>query len=98
MINRAVGRRIKELREKTVFTTSYIAKYLNVSEEAYEKIELGTYKGKDELFIIVVLSYLHGVSVDYILGRVDEYGKKTFRNDEEAVAFLDNEADVEEKD
>lgn len=87
MINKSIGRRIRDLKEKTLFTSPYMASYLCMSHESYENLENGNYKGADEYFIILKLSLLFGVSLDYILGRVDEDGKKTFRNDADDIIY-----------
>ncbi len=63
-------RRLKGLREDNNYKQSDIAKILNMSQQQYSKIE----KGITEITAdrLIKLSALYGVSVDYILGIVDE--------------------------
>lgn len=85
MISRVEGERIKELRIKAGLPAAYVAKYLDIDEETYNMIEAGGYASSDEVFFTVALSYLYGVTLDYITGRIDEEGNRTLK---EAMVYI----------
>ena len=85
MISRVEGERIKELRIKAGLPAAYVAKYLDIDEKTYNMIEAGGYTSSDEVFWTVALSYLYGVTLDYITGRIDEEGNRTL---EEAMVYI----------
>lgn len=85
MISKVEGERIKELRIKAGLPAAYVAKYLDIDEETYNMIEAGGYASSDEVFFTVALSYLYGVTLDYITGRIDEEGNITLK---EAMVYI----------
>ena len=62
-------KRIRDLREDKDITQKEIAKILNCSQQVYSNYELGQRDIPTD--ILIKLSRLHGVSVDYILGISD---------------------------
>lgn len=59
-------RRIRDLREDRDLTQRELAKNLNCSQQVYSNYELGQRDIPTD--ILIKLSRLYGVSVDYILG------------------------------
>ena len=62
--------RIRDLREDRDWNQTKVAEYLGVSQTTYSKYELG--KLPLPVDVLLKLSDLYGVSVDYLLGRTDE--------------------------
>ena len=62
-------RRIRDLREDNDLTQKEMAKFLNCSQQVYSNYELGQRDIPTE--VLIGLSRIHGVSVDYILGITD---------------------------
>ena len=61
--------RMLELRKNRSFTQQYVADYLKIDRSNYSKYELG--KLEPNIYMLIALSKLYEVSVDYILGLVD---------------------------
>ena len=61
--------RMIELRKNHSFTQQYVADYLKIDRSNYSKYELG--KLEPSVYMLIALSKLYGVSVDYLLGLVD---------------------------
>ena len=61
-----VYRRIRDLREDKDITQKEMAKLLNCSQQVYSNYELGQRDIPTD--ILIKLSHIHNVSVDYILG------------------------------
>ena len=59
-------RRIRDLREDRDLKQRQVAQYLNCSQQVYSNYELGQRDVPTE--ILIRLSDLYGVSVDYLLG------------------------------
>ena len=64
-----VYKRIRDLREDKDMTQRQLAKTLNCSQQVYSNYELGQRDIPTD--ILIKLSKLYGVSVDYILGISD---------------------------
>ena len=62
--------RIRDLREDRDWNQTKVAEYLGVRQTTYSKYELG--KLPLPVAVLLKLSDLYGVSVDYLLGRTDE--------------------------
>jgi len=62
-------RRIRELREDADLTQAQMAQILNCSQQVYSNYELGQRDVPTD--ILIRLSQLYHVSVDYILGLTD---------------------------
>lgn len=62
--------RIRDLREDHDWNQTKVAEYLGVRQTTYSKYELG--KLPLPVDVLLKLSDLYGVSVDYLLGRTDE--------------------------
>ena len=62
-------RRIRELREDADLTQAQMAQILNCSQQVYSNYELG--QRDVPTGILIRLSQLYHVSVDYILGLTD---------------------------
>lgn len=62
-------KRIKDLREDKDITQKEMAKALNCSQQVYSNYELGQRDIPTD--ILIKLSEIHKVSVDYILGLTD---------------------------
>ncbi len=62
-------KRIRDLREDRDLTQKEMAKALNCSQQVYSNYELGQRDIPTD--ILIKLSKLYGVSVDYILGISD---------------------------
>jgi len=60
-------RRIRDLREDHDFKQRQVAEYLHCSQQVYSKYELGQRDIPTE--ILIKLSNLYGVSIDYLLGQ-----------------------------
>lgn len=63
-------KRIRELREDNDLLQKNLAEYLNCSQVAYSRYELGTRDIPTEA--LIALSKFYNVSTDYILGLKDE--------------------------
>ena len=63
-------KRIRELREDNDLLQQNLAEYLNCSQVAYSRYELGTRDIPTE--VLIALSKFYNVSTDYILGLKDE--------------------------
>lgn len=63
-------KRIRELREDNDLLQKNLAEYLNCSQVAYSRYELGTRYIPTE--VLIALSKFYNVSTDYILGLKDE--------------------------
>ena len=61
--------RIRSLREDRAFTQKYVAQILNCSQQVYSNYELGQRDIPTD--ILIKLSRLYNVSIDYILGETD---------------------------
>ncbi|MCI9064172.1 MAG: helix-turn-helix transcriptional regulator [Clostridia bacterium] len=59
-------RRLRELREDHDYTQSYVANIIGLSQRGYSHYEVGHYDLTATL--LIKLSKLYNVSVDYILG------------------------------
>lgn len=66
MFMNSVCRNLKNLREAKNYKQSYVADFLNISQQSYSRYE----NGQRELPIeyLPLISKLYSVSVDYILG------------------------------
>ncbi len=62
--------RLRELREDKDMTQVQVAKYLNMSQTGYCQYEIG--KNDIPTVILIKLSMLYNVSVDYILNITNE--------------------------
>lgn len=62
--------RLRELREDKDLTQSAIAQYLDMSQTGYSQYEIG--KNDIPTRVLIKLSLLYGVSVDYLLNMTDE--------------------------
>ena len=63
-------KRIRELREDNDLLQKNLAEYLNCSQVAYSRYELGTRDIPTE--VLIALSKFYNVSTDYILGLKDK--------------------------
>ena len=63
-------KRIRELREDNDLLQKNLAEYLNCSQVAYSRYELGTRDIPTE--VLIALSKFYNVYTDYILGLKDE--------------------------
>lgn len=61
--------RMIELRKSNKLTQQYVADYLKIDRSNYSKYELG--KLEPSIYMLIALSKLYSVSVDYLLGLVD---------------------------
>lgn len=59
-------RRIRDLREDRDLKQRQVAQYLNCSQQVYSNYELGQRDIPTD--VLIRLSVLYGVSVDYLLG------------------------------
>ncbi|MBQ8289961.1 MAG: helix-turn-helix transcriptional regulator [Clostridia bacterium] len=69
-------KRLRDLREDNDFKQDYVAKYLDITQQQYQLYESG--KREIKLHLIVKLAQLYQVSLDYIVGLIDE--PKTLEN------------------
>lgn len=63
-------RRIRDLREDMDLTQTQMAKLLNMSQTGYSKYETG--ENDVPTAVLIKLSKIHNVSIDYILGQTDK--------------------------
>lgn len=68
--NNNMYRRIRDLREDKDMTQKQVASILNCSQQVYSNYELGQRDVPTD--ILIKLSYIYNVSVDYILGISDD--------------------------
>ena len=61
--------RIRNLREDRDWKQRHLAQYLNCSQQVYSNYELGQRDIPTD--VLIQLSKLYGVSVDYLLGLTD---------------------------
>ena len=59
--------KIKELREDRDLTQQELAKFLNISQQAYSHYEVGD--REISLDLLIKLANFYNVSLDYIVGR-----------------------------
>lgn len=64
-----IGKRLREIREKKNWTQTHVAELLNVAKNTYNGYE-NDVRGVSEEMLIKIAD-LFGVSVDYLLGRVN---------------------------
>ena len=76
-IRSIIVERAKQLRIKNRFTVSHVAGFLNMSEEEYLLFEAGETDVENDYFVLSMLTYLYGVSLDYIFGKEDESRKSS---------------------
>ena len=69
-------KRIRELREDNDLLQKHLAKYLNCTQVAYSRYELGTRDIPTQVLIDIAKFY--DTSVDYLLGLTDE--TKPYKN------------------
>lgn len=62
-------KRIRDLREDKDLTQTQMAKLLNMSQTGYSKYETG--ENDIPTAILIKLSKIHNVSIDYILDQTD---------------------------
>lgn len=62
--------RLKECRRKFKKTQKDMAKFLNLSERAYQHYELGDHS--PQLDTLIKLADYFNVSIDYLVGRSDD--------------------------
>lgn len=62
-------KRLRDLREDNDFTQTQVAEYLYVKQNTYAQYERGRRNIPTEL--LIKLSDLYGVSIEYILGRTN---------------------------
>ncbi len=67
-------RRIRDLREDNDYTQKDMAKFLNCSQQAYSKYELGQRDIPTE--ILIALAKFYNTTSDYILELSDERQRK----------------------
>ena len=63
--------RIRALREDADMNQTQVAKYLNMSQTGYSKYETG--ENDIPTRVLIALSQLYHVSIDYMLGVSDEH-------------------------
>ena len=66
----SVGNRIKESRKALGYTQSYMAKFLNMTQQQYSRFENGVFELNYEQ--IRIICNLFDISSDYLLG-IKEY-------------------------
>ena len=66
-------KRIRDLREDKDLSQKKLAEILNISQSTYSRFESGYLDVPSE--VLIALSSLYGVSVDYILGLTDKNEK-----------------------
>ncbi len=69
-------KRIRELREDNDLLQRQLAEYLNCSQVAYSRYELGTRDIPTE--VLIALADFYNTSTDYLLGRTTQ--KKPYNN------------------
>lgn len=69
-------KRIRELREDNDLLQRQLAEYLNCSQAAYSRYELGTRDIPTE--VLIALADFYNTSTDYLLGRTTQ--KKPYNN------------------
>lgn len=69
-------KRIRELREDNDLIQRQLAEYLNCSQVAYSRYELGTRDIPTE--VLIALADFYNTSTDYLLGRTTQ--KKPYNN------------------
>ncbi len=62
-------KRFIELRKEKGYTQQYVADYLKIDRSNYSKYELG--KLEPSIDMLIALSNLYGVSIDYLVGKAD---------------------------
>lgn len=62
--------RLRQLREDKDMTQVQVAKYLNMSQTGYSQYEIG--RNDIPTIVLIKLSLLYNVSVDYMLNITDE--------------------------
>lgn len=83
------NKRIKDLREDNCLTRSQLAKQLDISERTLSRYENGEYE--PTIGILIQLSLMFQVSIDYIAGIKDEMdiGDKSIKSDiEYAISII----------
>lgn len=86
--------RIKLLREKNMYTIQYLSECLGIDKNTYLQFEQGKCKKELSYYILIKLSRLYNVSIDYIIGTEESPGginSPEIRNDIADFAVLDAE-------
>ncbi|WP_276917457.1 helix-turn-helix domain-containing protein [Aneurinibacillus aneurinilyticus] len=87
-----LGNRLSNLRKLNNLTQSEVAKKIGVSRSAYANYESGNREPDYET--LQKISSFYEVSVDYLLGKVDERNKQLREAGEEAInAFVKEKMD-----
>lgn len=74
MVIDLIYKNIRDLREDNDLTQSSLAKMLGISQRAYSYYENGQRTLTPE--ILIKLSKIHNVSIDYLLGQTDNPERK----------------------
>lgn len=82
-------RRIRELREDRDIPQREIARMLNMSQTGYSKYETG--ENDVPTAVLIKLSMIYNVSIDYILGMTDERKRYILRPE-----FVDEVPEIQE--
>jgi transcriptional regulator with XRE-family HTH domain len=64
-----IGKRLREIREKKGWTQTYVAVLLQIAKNTYNGYECDARGVSEEM--LIKIADLFGVSVDYLLGRVN---------------------------
>lgn len=65
-----LGERLRELRQQRKMTQFDVARYLGITDSAYGYYEQG--RREPSMDVLLKLSSLFGVTVDYLLGKTDD--------------------------
>lgn len=84
-----LGTRLKELRKERGLTQQQVANVLSISARGYTYYELGT--NEPSLSALKKLSDFFNCSIDYLVGREDDFGNITIQNENAAPALTDEE-------
>ncbi|MBQ8540139.1 MAG: helix-turn-helix transcriptional regulator [Clostridia bacterium] len=68
-MRKVLAERLKECRKENGYTQLQAAIYCDITEKTYQNYELMTREPKIE--ILIRIADLYGVSIDYLVGRVD---------------------------
>lgn len=84
-----LGTRLKELRKERGLTQQQVANVLSISARGYTYYELGT--NEPSLSALKKLSDFFNCSIDYLVGREDDFGNITIQNENTAPALTEQE-------
>lgn len=84
--------RLKELRNEKGLTQKEIAEYLNITQQTYSDYETG--RTNPDIDTLILISVILETSIDYLLGREDDFGNITITTAPAALRLSEREQNL----